>query len=218
MNTVHPSSGVPTRYAVGVDAEFLRNAIYARDERILLLEQRIYQLEQELRVSTTVPATSMGVFCNCSSEELSSGQLTKEQFADFIAFHYGLCEDLTPYLGLDKEAFVAALRAFKNSEGEDFFDARATAPTIIYKALQFGAEHLGREFIVAVAGSQGGGLEIRRITGPYRFTEGVRCANGSYKYRHQFPTEKVRDLTPEESARVSEARKNKLALQWTCEL
>jgi hypothetical protein len=167
--------------------------------------------------SRTLP-TSYDVFCNCSAEELSRGQLTKDQFASFIAFNYSVHTDLTPHLGLDKEAFVAALHTFKTPEGGDLFESRATAPTIIYKALKFGAEHLGREFIVAVAGSQGGGLEIRRITGPYRFTEGVRCANGSIKYWHQFPTETVRVLTAEESLQVAEARKNKLALQWSCVL
>jgi hypothetical protein len=158
------------------------------------------------------------VFCNGSAEELSRGQLTKDQFASFIAFNYGVNMDLTPLLGYEKEDFVAALHRIRTREGGLLFDAKATAPTIIYKALKFGAEHLRREFIVAVAGSQGGGLEIRRITGPYRFTEGVRCANGSIKYWHQFPTELVRVLTAEESLRVAEARKNKLALQWSCVL
>jgi hypothetical protein len=167
--------------------------------------------------SRTLP-TSYDVFCNGSAEELSSGQMTKDQFATFIAFNYGVHIDLTPLLGFEKEAFVAAVHSIRTREGGLLFDAKATAPTIIYKALKFGAEHLGREFIVAVAGSQGGGLEIRRITGPYRFTEGVRCANGSFKYRHQFPTALVRVLTAEESARVAEARKNKLALQWSCVL
>lgn len=236
--------GLPSRQAVRdlaflpntFDVEFLRNAIRQRDERILVLERELAELRSAAAApaaAAAVPAvsnvventidsrtlpTSYDVFCNGSAEELSSGQMTKDQFASFIAFNYSVHTDLTPLLGLDKEAFVAALHTFKTPEGGDLFEPRATAPTIIYKALKFGAEHLGREFIVAVAGSQGGGLEIRRITGPYRFTEGVRCANGSFKYRHQFPTELVRILTAEESARVAEARKNKLALQWSCVL
>jgi hypothetical protein len=155
------------------DVEFLRNAIRQRDERILVLERELAELRAATATAaaaataTAVPAavpaavpvpafventidsrtlpTSYDVFCNCSAEELSRGQLTKDQFASFIAFNYEVHTDLTPLLGLDKEAFVAALHTFKTPEGGDLFESRATAPTIIYKALKFGAEHLGRE-------------------------------------------------------------------------
>jgi len=219
------------------DVEFLRNAIRQRDERILALERELAELRsaavpaipaaaaptfvENTLDSRTLP-TSYDVFCTCSSDILSSKQLTLSQFtSDFMAFNYNLPHDLTPYLDLGREAFIAAICLLPRREGaKPFTDPyrRNSKPNRIYDALQLGRTHLGKELIIAVSPAQGGGLEIRRITGPYRFTRGVRCANGNYAYEHQFPTELVRVLTAEESRRVADARRDPQALLWSCVL
>ena len=87
------------------------------------------------------------------------------------------------------------------------------------------ANNIGKEIVVAVgsvagkkAGYASGGLEIRKITGPYHYTESFRYASGDPGYMHQIPTEFVRRLSDDESRAVTAARKQRYALNWNISL
>jgi hypothetical protein len=79
-------------------------------------------------------------------------------------------------------------------------------------------EAVGKLIIVAVAKTQGGGLELRRVTGGYRFTNGIAATTGERRFFHQFPTETVRKLTHDESDLVASRRTNCYALTWTADI
>ena len=159
------------------------------------------------------PKVTLPVFCTGDEVGLRKGHIRKEDFKDIVAFSYQLKKDLSvPFNTLSHAAFVSYVCSIPCADTGDFLTP--TTARKIHKIMTQLTSLIGKMFVVAVAGSQGGGLEIRRITGPYRYTESFFRKNGQNAYFHQFPTELVRKLSQEESKEVALRRTNCYAMLW----
>ena len=159
------------------------------------------------------PKVTLPVFCTGDEVGLRKGHIRKEDFKDIVAFSYQLKKDLSvPFNTLSHAAFVSYVCSIPCADTGDFLTP--TTARKIHKIMTQLTSLIGKMFVVAVAGSQGGGLEIRRITGPYRYSESVFRINSSSTYFHQFPTELVRKLSQEESKEVALRRTNCYAMLW----
>jgi hypothetical protein len=167
-----------------------------------------------LPVKTTLP-----VFCTADSGNLGSGHMKVSDFDKVIAFSYALKKDLGPLFETmsekDFKEYLKTLHRCDNGEPISGHDASK-----IYMFMKIATENIGKQIVVAVDKPYGGGLEIREITGPYSYSEGVRYTHGGSGYFHQFPTKLIRKLTPEESNEVVEARKlqSPRGLNWSVDL
>ena len=165
-------------------------------------------------VKTTLP-----VFCTADSGNLGSGHMKVSDFDKVIAFSYALKKDLGPLFETmsekDFKEYLKTLHRCDNGEPITGHDASK-----IYTFMKMATEHIGKQIVVAVDKPYGGGLEIREITGPYSYSEGVRYTHGGSGYFHQFPTKLIRKLTPEESNEVVDARKlqSPRGLNWSVDL
>ena len=152
-------------------------------------------------VKTTLP-----VFCTADSGNLASGHMKVSDFDKVIAFSYALKKDLGPLFETmsekDFKEYLKTLHRCDNGEPISGHDASK-----MYIFMKMATENIGKQIVVAVDKPYGGGLEIREITGPYCYSEGVRYTHGGSGYFHQFPTKLIRKLTPKESNEVVEARK-----------
>ena len=152
-------------------------------------------------VKTTLP-----VFCTADSGNLGSGHMKVSDFDKVIAFSYALKKDLGPLFETmsekDFKEYLKTLHRCDNGEPISGHDASK-----MYIFMKMATENIGKQIVVAVDKPYGGGLEIREITGPYCYSEGVRYTHGGSGYFHQFPTKLIRKLTPKESNEVVEARK-----------
>lgn len=170
-----------------------------------------------LRASIAPAEVSLPVFCTGDEVGLRKKQIKISDFNHFAAFSYQLKKDIGEAFSTMSEAdFKAYLRTIPCSD-----DGGLIGPVQanqIYTSMKMFSDNLGKLIVVAVAGSKGGGLEIRRITGGYRYSEELKQADGRAGYFHQYPTEVVRKLTPEESKKVADARKNCYALNWSISL
>ena len=165
-------------------------------------------------VKTTLP-----VFCTADSHNLGSGHMKVSDFDKVIAFSYALKKDLGPLFETmsekDFKEYLKTLHRCDNGKPISGHDASK-----MYMFMKMATENIGKQIVVAVDKPYGGGLEIREITGPYCYSEGVRYTHGGSGYFHQFPTKFIRKLTPEESNEVVEARKaqNPRGLNWSVPL
>jgi len=170
-----------------------------------------------LRASIAPTEVTLPVFCTADMKGLKNGQIKIPDFDHFTAFNYQLKKEIgQAFFTMSKANFIAYLRTIPLCDDGGFLGR--DQPKIIYEAMKMHVENIGKLIVVAVAGSQGGGLEIRRITGGYRYSENFKHADGRLGYFHQFPTELIRKLTPEESTKVAKARKNRFALIWSVSL
>jgi len=163
------------------------------------------------------PAQELPVFCTADEVGLRTKQVKIEDFKDFVAFSYQLKADLSkPFTEMGMADFKKFICEHKRADtGEQF---KIGAATQIYNSMKLLTSRKGDLIIMAVAGSQGGGLELRRISGDYRYTEGILTKDGRRNYMHQFPTETVRKLSPDESKLVALDRKNPYALVWKSQI
>jgi hypothetical protein len=164
-----------------------------------------------------VPTQLIPVFCTADEVGLRTKQVKIEDFKDFVAFSYQIKADLSkPYAEKSMADFKKFICEQKRADtGEQL---KIGAATQIYNSMHVLTSRKGDLIIMAVAGSQGGGLELRRITGDYRYTEGILTKDGRRNYMHQFPTETVRKLSPDESKLVALDRKNPYALVWKSQI
>ena len=145
------------------------------------------------------------VFCTADEVGLRKKHVKISDFAKAVAFNYRLKKDIgNAFYTMSRDDFIKYLCNIPLEDGDKPFLSRKKAKHI-YNSMKSLTDNIGKEIIVAVAKSKGGGLEIRRVTGPYRFiVEGIK-GDGT-GYRHQFPTEFVRKLAPEESTKVANLR------------
>ena len=161
--------------------------------------------------------TTLPVFCTADMESLRDKILTIDQFNHFVAFSYGIRRDIGPaFQTMTEEQFKAHLCSIPHCDRGTLM-SKNQAKTV-HTSMTLLSQAIGKLIIVAVAKTQGGGLELRRITGGYRFTDGVSTRTGERRFFHQFPTETVRKLTPEESDHVASRRTNCYALTWTADI
>jgi hypothetical protein len=161
--------------------------------------------------------TTLPVFCTADMESLKSKSLNITQFNDFVAFSYGIRRDIGPaFQTMSEEQFKAYVCTIPRCDDGTFI-AKNSAKTI-HTAMTLLTQSVGKLIIVAVAKTQGGGLELRKITGGYRFTDGITTTSGEHCYFHQFPTKTVRKLTQAESDHVASRRTNCYALTWTADI
>jgi hypothetical protein len=167
------------------------------------------------KAPTAAPKTTLPVFCTADSKNLKEGEMTPPE--DFVAFSYKLMKDLGPaFTSMSEKEFKAWVKTQPTALGE-VLDGQSISK--IYTSMRMLTDNIGKQIVVAVCKSQGGGLEIREITGPYRYSQDFLYKNsGTPGYMHQFPTKLIRKLTPQESAEVSSARKARYALVWSVDL
>lgn len=151
-------------------------------------------------VKTTLP-----VFCTADATNLANGNINVSDFDNMIAFSYALKKDLSEaFETMSAKDFKEYLKTLHRCDGGLINGHEAGK---IYKYMKWGTENIGKQIVVAVPKPWGGGLQIREITGPYRYSECVPTTNGGSGYYHQFPTKFVRNLEGHESNEVVEARK-----------
>lgn len=161
--------------------------------------------------------TTLPVFCTVDMESLRDKILTIDQFNDFVAFSYGIRRDIGPaFHTMTEEQYKNYLCTIPHCYTNTHL-TKNQAKTI-HTAMTLLTQSVGKLIIVAVAKTQGGGLELRKITGGYRFTDGISRSTGERCYFHQFPTKTVRKLTQAESDYVGSRRTNHYALTWTADI
>jgi len=160
---------------------------------------------------------TLPVFCTVDMESLRDKILSINQFKDFVAFSYGIRRDIGPaFQTMSEEQFKTYLCSIPHCDRGTFL-SKIQAKTV-HTSMTLLTQALGKLIIVAVAKTQGGGLELRRITGGYRFTDGVTATTGERRFFHQFPTQTVRKLTQAESDLVASRRTSCYALTWTADI
>lgn len=145
-------------------------------------------------------------FCTAGEDVIRLKFVKISDFANAVAFHYRMKQDIgNAFYTMNREDYIKHLCTIPLEEARGGFVSPKQAKHI-YNSMKSLTDNIGKEIVVAVAKSQGGGLEIRRVTGPYRFmVEGI-TGDGT-GYWHQFPTKLVRKLTPEENNKVTDARR-----------
>jgi hypothetical protein len=210
--------------AITFPPEYLSNLTKEENTIIRVLHAAASKPRRIIRLRHPTPTaavkTTFPVFCTAGSHALKKGIMKVEDFAEFIGLNYGVDQELGTAFNTKTEK---EFKAWLKTQHRDDNDEKITGNTAskIYRALKMPTDNIGKKIVVAVAGSCGGGLEIREVTGPYRFASvGVRYAPDGVGYKHQFPTKFVRKLTAEESKAVNDARlaKNCYALTWTVDL
>jgi hypothetical protein len=152
-------------------------------------------------VKTTLP-----VFCTADGANLANGNIEVSDFDNMIAFSYALKKDLSEaFETMSAKDFKEYLKTLHRCDTGELINGHEAGK--ICKYMKWGTENIGKQIVVAVPKPWGGGLQIREITGPYRYSECVSTTNGGSGYFHQFPTELVRNLKGHESNEVVEARK-----------
>ena len=176
------------------------------------------QADLTAAIQPTAPVlTPLPVFCTADMESLRDKILTIDQFNHFVAFSYGIRRDIGPaFQTMSEEQFKTFLCSIPHCDRGTFL-TKNQAKTV-HTSMTVLTQALGKLIIVAVAKTQGGGLELRRITGGYRFTDGLSTTTGERRFFHQFPTQTVRKLTRDESDYVASRRTNCYALTWTADL
>jgi len=168
----------------------------------------------DLRASMVFTKTTLPVFCTADEVSLRKGNVVISDFNDFVAFSYQIKVSLwDAFQTMSEEEFKQHLTTLRRCESGEKITANIARK--IFTVMKLLTDNMGKLIVVAVAGSKGGGLEIRRITGQYRYSENFHAADGTLCYFHQFPTEFIRALTPDESKAVAEARPNCYALNWS---
>lgn len=168
----------------------------------------------DLRASMVFTKTTLPVFCTADEVSLRKGLITISDFNDFVAFSYQIKVNLwDAFQTMSEEDFKKYLTRMRRHDNEKQISNEVARK--IFTTMTVLTANLGKEIVVAVASSKGGGLEIRRVTGLYRYSENFHLADGTLCYFHQFPTEFIRALTPDESKAVAEARPNCYALNWS---
>lgn len=197
----------------GREAEFIAKAAEEQEE----MAAAAVAAAAALRASIAPAEVTLPVFCTADEAGLRKKQIKISDFDHFAAFSYQLKKDIGPAFSTMPEAeFKDYLRSIPLSDQGGFIGR--DQPKIIYTTMKMFSDNLGKLIVVAVAKSKGGGLEIRRITGGYRYSEEFTQADGRAGYFHQYPTEVVRKLTPEESTKVADARPNCYSLNWSISL
>ena len=190
-------------------AQIVRAAVKAAREA----EEAVQAARQAEAALTTARPTSLTVFITADEVGLRKGHIHIEDFRDMVAFSYQLKQDLSvPFNTLSQDDFIRYICQQTQFESGDGYDPKTARN--IHNIMTRLTSLIGKMFVVAVAGSKGGGLEIRRVTGPYRYSETFKRRDGRDAYFHQFPTEVVRKLTPEESKEVAQRRPNCYSMLW----
>lgn len=165
-------------------------------------------------------SSDVTVFSTVARGSITSGRVKIADFKDFIACGFFLavnCEE--PFRTLSEEGFKEQMKVVQKNDGSG--PVGGTAAKKVHTFMKSGTENIGKIIIVAYDKGIGGGGEVRKITGPYCYSPplpGEKDTIGCYF--HRFPTEFVRNLTPNEFAQVASARQRQgpRAINWTTRL
>jgi hypothetical protein len=167
-------------------------------------------------VAEPVPS-DLAVFSTVARGSITSGRVKIADFKDFVACGYFLsvdCEE--PFRTMSEEDFKDKIKTVEKNDGSG--PVGGAAAKKVHTFMKSGAENIGKIIIVAYDKGIGGGGEVRRITGPYRYSpmntfqhDTIAC------YFHRFPTAFIRNLTPDEFSKVASTRPPR-AINWTTRL
>lgn len=159
--------------------------------------------------------SEMAVFATVAHHDIKKGRVTVADFKDLIACSYQLAVDCAePFRTKSEEEFKEQMKAVKKIDDNGLVGGSAAKK--VHSFMKSGTENIGKMIIVAYDKGIGGGGEIRRITGPYRYSPMPAMTEDrpSGFYFHQFPTEFLRKLTPQEFNKVAASRPP-FAINWT---
>jgi hypothetical protein len=155
------------------------------------------------------------VFNTIASHDIKEGRISVQDFKDFVACSYQLAVDCAePYRTKTEDEFKDQMKAVKKIDMDEVVGPHAAKK--VHTFMKSGTENIGKAIVVAYDKGIGGGGEVRKITGSYRFSPMPAMTEDrpSGFYFHQFPTEFIRKLTPEEFNEVAASRPA-YAINWT---
>ena len=204
------------------------NRKVARLEEIAAEDLRRREEEAEIVASVThalaEPAPSdLAVFSAVATHDIDRGHVKIADFKDFVACGYFLAVDCEePFRTMSEKDFKDIMGAVeKNPQAGGSGRVGRAAAKKVHTFMKSGTENIGKTIIVAYNKGIGGGGEVRRITGPYRYSPPLGVQEGTIAcYFHRFPTEFIRNLTPDEFDQVASARQQQgpRAINWTARL
>ena len=207
-----------------VEADDLNRKV-ARLEEIAAEDLRRREEEAEIVASVTpalaepVPS-DLAVFSTVATGSVKKGRVKITDFKDFVACGYHLAVDCDePFRTMSEEDFKDLIKAVEKNDGSG--PVGGSAAKKVYTFMKSGTENIGKTIIVAYDKGLGGGGEVRRITGPYRYSPTFDLHGDTIAcYFHRFPTEFIRNLTPDEFTQVASARQQQgpRAINWTARL
>lgn len=209
------------------------NALSAEADQLLQKLVRLEELAAEeaqiLASVTPTPAavaepvaepvpSEVTVFATVAPHDIKQGRVTVQDFNDKVACGYFLAVNCAEsFRTKSEEDFKKEMKAVKKIDGSGLVGG--TSAKKVHTFMKSGTENIGKLIVVAYDKGIGGGGEIRKITGPYRYSPmpAMREDRPSGFYFHQFPTEFIRKLTPEEFNEVATSRPA-YAINWTTRL
>jgi hypothetical protein len=169
--------------------------------------------------------SEMAVFATVAHHDIKKGRVTVADFKDLIACSYQLAVDCAePFRTKSEKKFKEQIKAVQKIDGSGLVGGSAAKK--VHSFMKSGTENIGKVIVVAYDKGIGGGGEVRRITGPYRYspmnTFQQAAARASQHdtiacYFHRFPTAFIRNLTPDEFNKVASTRPPR-AINWTTRL
>jgi hypothetical protein len=162
--------------------------------------------------------SDVAVFATVAPHDIKKGRVSVEDFKDIVACGYYLAVDCAePFRTKSEKEFKEQIKAVQKIDGSGLVGGSAAKK--VHSFMKSGTENIGKVIVVAYDKGIGGGGEVRKITGPYRFSPMTAMTEDrpSGLYFHQFPTEFIRKLTPEEFSEVAASRPA-YAINWTTRL
>jgi hypothetical protein len=195
------------------------------NQKLARLEELAAEEAEILASVTPAPAavaesvqSDVAVFATVASHDIKKGRVSVEDFKDFVACGYYLAVDCAePFRTKSEKEFKEQIKAVQKIDGSGLVGPHAAKK--VHSFIKSGTENIGKVIVVAYDKGIGGGGEVRKITGPYRFSPMAAMTEDrpSGLYFHQFPTEFIRKLTPEEFNEVATSRPS-YAINWTTRL
>jgi hypothetical protein len=184
--------------------------------RPTLIEKGLISIPTPVSIAPSPVKTILPVFCTADRENLKKGEMKVSDMEGHVAFSYALRMNLAEAFNtMSEKAFKDMLKMQYRLDSGLITGREAYK---IYNAMKVLTNNIGKEIVVAVSREFGGGLEVRKITGPYQYSEDFHYKHGGLGYFHQFPTKFVRKLSDEESKAVTAARPCCYDLTWSVEL
>ena len=197
-----------------------------RDEDFAQMNKEIRKLELEAELAPLFQRVQrkLPVFSPVAAHDIKAKRLTVADTTNFISCSYQLNEDLTqPFTTKSETDFKAYVASRSRVDVDGAKKIGGHQANTITKFMKTGTKNIGDLCIVAYdLGCGDEKYELRRIVGPYRFAplKAKTADRPKGFYGHQFPTEKIRDLTDDERAVVIEARKRQAprGIIWHAEI
>ena len=191
-----------------------------RDQDFSQMNKEISKLELEAELASVFPPpraiipSEVAVFATVARHDIDKKRVSKADFENMVACSYQLAVNCAePFRTKSEEDFKNQMKATKKIDMNELVGGSGAKK--VYDFMKNGTENIGKLIIVAYDKGIDGGGELRKITGPYRYSPIMgRIDRPSGFYHHQFPTEFVRKLTPKEFEKVAASRPP-FAITWT---